>query len=546
MSATQKPRKRTNGPYKVICPCCDYEMYLKENVIVAGETVCQNPKCRKNFYPLEHLSNISEYLHDNFYQFNDSKKFKNDFNSFLLTNNVIDTNEINLDFLINRINSTFNNYEAPPENFKDHMKKCFLYAGIHFSDNIFDTIENNLKSSNKKRIINPQTIRNYINGESRPAYTTKGRRSMYLFCFSLELNYEQAKAFFETVYFDRIESREPESLFYLYCLKNNLSFCFAQRLFAYYQHIESIKLSSINNLKEQNENFNTSYFVEKAESTDISWNELFNALIEGISDFSKKEHRTIKNLTALTESIQTYRKNREDIDHIIDFLYEHNNENGIRSFACFLDGQTREEAKMRCRTNKQYYENVKRSYKRYLSVNYGEKAELESFTETYKNSKKISGSKNSKNSFKSNIASALLDSLPNTDNVLSKRNRLSSYSDINFYELRNYLILLEFFNFYFVLNELSNPDKNLHEVFLQELNGRLSFYNFHPLYNNNIFDHFIFNCSLSLSLTTPQNRESILIEHLKCMLNLKRVKDINTKEINLFKLLAIRIYDYFD
>lgn len=515
---------------QVQCPFCTNSFYCDVEEIASAQIQCQNSQCKKVFsfkpitestapqahtptslfaenvynWLLENMSvddyddinGIEDYMHVFFNDFADEKRFAHALQAFLKAEKI--TGADTAQQLYAKIQEA-QKYEPPGKDFQQKMQTRFLVAEI-------DAYEQDIQNVLAKPAVSSRTIDNYFQGASKPNHTAKGRKIIYLLCFALQLDGTQARRFFETVYLDRIDSCDPESLFFIYCLNHNRSFCFAERLYKYYQEAKKESLLEKTSGAEQNAAAcTTTYFMQTTQAPDEDWKKLFDDLLENATPFSAQNHRTIQIIKETQQTIQGtatgISKECTKADNLLKKLYGKN-----------------------CPPEKE--------------INVPTDA-LKEYEPTQ------------------NLAQEFWNALPDADQTLFPRKSKSNYENMNFHDIRNLLILTAFGNYW--LNETNIMDKTADD-FLQELNTTLKLRNMNTLYEKNIFDRFIICCTVAFQaieklfsddrgLTEEADRIGERTEIFsRCVNELLHMQkgNVPSKAKNLFHALCISIDDYLD
>lgn len=309
--------------------------------------------------------------------------------------------------------------------------------GLKLSAKEIETLEGKLKENLKEKLISRQTLINYFNGKNQPPYTQRGRHLIFAICFALKLNGEQARRFFETVYMDRIDSCLPEEVFYMYCLQNGMSYCCAKRMLVYYQYLNLKSEAPTENINQVNA-WGTQFFVDALyDGYD------FNTIVSGLQGIEKnlqfQTHRTV-------QMIMQYKADMHS-----DMLIQQEEERSVR---------------------------------------YQEKYKLKSKNKI----KKLLLKDEKAQKHKRKQTNAFVDILPREDYTHFFTETPVSYNEMNFFDIRNYLVLMEFWSYFFQMSQQGSAAK-WKEIsafeFLDELDSTLGYYNMNPLNKDNLFDRFI-------------------------------------------------------
>ncbi len=469
---------------EIHCLNCGYAQYILESALQGDTVKC--PKCKINF-PLKGVAamivkcnswlnkkqnksadlatdlyvHLNGYMHTFFSDFFNEKRFATAFWNFIEKEQIDGTENSNQIF--EKI-SALQKYEAPTSNLAQQI-------GVELSAEESARLEEELKKSLEKPIVSRQTVFNYLNKDNfQPGYTQKGRCFIFALCFALGLSAEQTRLFFETVYFDRIDSCLPEEVFYVYCLRNRLSYCDAKRMFVYYQYLQfkqtpSAKDTNIPDARD------TEFFAEALRSG-TPLKEIFSELLEKHYTFEFQNHRIVKVIRAKKEE--------------------------IRKQACFEGGKRNHENHEDCQTSGEH-QKEKGFYEKWKERNLQAK---------YKRQETIKPA-----------GRQFLDALPRAEYIKFFVETPVSYEEMSFYDIRNHFILVKFWDHFLKpetrWNNLSEDadvykqdvlagyfDESQEETylvrFLKDTDRALMLYNMNPLNENNIFDRFIICIALAV------------------------------------------------
>lgn len=384
-----------------------------------------------------------------------------------------------LDKLLKDFNRSF------PEGFTELLKRS-SYDGNDTSKAKWKYVHSKLKSigvtvddSHRK------TIQNWINGKNIPhtnnEKTNKTRDRIFQICFALSVSIDDVNWFFNRVLFERgFNCHRMEEAVYYYCLKEHCNYEHAQQLISEIQafpepETPNTEIVYTREIQQQLDDFNTDEELKQYFRKN-KWTFRGNL----VNQFAKKR------INELLERIQGKKTDRKIIKNIIDGKSFEISGCGLvvrktlNEELYVLDTLTKKE-------RKELFKPLSRSW---LSSN---SITLKTIltrpeSEEYMRTKEINLPEKGRQNFPSqSVYSALTKKEDN--------GKLGIDTSTNYESIRKYLILLQFYDFWCLNDEMNTYNKYLE--YLDRINDLLVECGYDELYPENSYDCLFMLCSAS-------------------------------------------------
>ena len=340
--------------------------------------------------------------------------------------------------------------------------------------------------------ISEKTIHNWFFKNAFPAYTSKGRRSMYALCFAFGFNIELTKQFFQKVYLDRcFDCRNMEEAVYFYCLNNSLTYAHAVSI------IEKCPDLSVNIPTAGTNILYTNQIQNKIEHIN-SEEELLEYFNNNIYQFQNTKLSAYRVYKDLLDNIAVPRDQKKEVLKLIK-----NNEYPSIKYLSVLDWYNKESFAID--NNDKRYDILKSSdisssafvMKQIFNFEMRELYESKDPNKRYYNN--LISNKNT-----SKLPDIVRQNFPSQHKLYLEKN----WEKVSYDTIRKLIILLYFYEFcvkcqteWHDLHKLSSDD--YFEYFIHQMNNRLYSAGFEDLYIGNPYDWiFIFSSKTQSPLDT--------------------------------------------